>query len=290
VHSLPLIVSFVVAAAIVPPLVRALQEQGLVRENYRGRVLPFPIGAAIPVAAMGALIPLALLQELADLEVFRPDAFPVVTYVIGVALLGLLDDFLGSGIFGAERLERPVATTPRGWRGHASEILGGGFSTGAAKAAGSLGLALFALSGQGRSATEYLVGAGVLVLATNLFNLLDLRPGRSAKVLVLLGFALTLGSLSGDGLWTVGLFVGPVLVLLPFDLRERGMLGDTGSNAIGAVAGLWLVATLSATGQAIALAVMAVVTVYGEFRSISALVERTPGLRQLDSFGRIQNA
>ena len=81
-----------------------------------------------------------------------------------------------------------------------------------------------------------------------------------------------------------------MLVLLPFDLRERGMLGDTGSNAIGAVAGLWLVATLSTTGQAIALAVMAVVTVYGEFRSISALIERTPGLRQLDSLGRIQHA
>jgi hypothetical protein len=50
------------------------------------------------------------------------------------------------------------------------------------------------------------------------------------------------------------------------------------------------VATLSTTGQAIALGAMAVITVYGEFRSISALIERTPGLRQLDSLGRIQNA
>ena len=121
-------------------------------------------------------------------------------------------------------------------------------------------------------------------------NLIDLRPGRSAKVLIILGAALSLGAWSADGLWTVALFLGPILVLLPFDLRERGMLGDTGSNAIGAVAGLWLVATLSTTGQAIALAVMAVVTVYGEFRSISALIERTPGLRQLDSLGRIQHA
>ncbi|HEX8120762.1 MAG TPA: hypothetical protein VF549_05780, partial [Solirubrobacteraceae bacterium] len=154
----------------------------------------------------------------------------------------------------------------------------------------SLGLALFVLSGQNRSTEEYLLGAGVLVLATNLFNLLDLRPGRSAKALILLGAALTLGAQTADPLWTVGLFLGPILVLLPFDLRERGMLGDTGSNAIGAVAGLWLVATLSTAGQAIALAVMAVVTVYGEFRSISALIERTPGLRQLDSLGRIQHA
>jgi UDP-N-acetylmuramyl pentapeptide phosphotransferase/UDP-N-acetylglucosamine-1-phosphate transferase len=287
-----LIVSVVTAAMVVPPLVRGLRDQGFVAKNYRRAALPFPSGLAIPIAAMLALIPLSIVQQIGDVEVFKPAAFPAVTYVLGVALLGLIDDFVGSGLFSAAaaRLERPVKATPRGWRGHARAILGGGFSTGAAKAAGSLGLALFALSGQGRSTAEYLLGVGVLVLATNLFNLLDLRPGRSAKVLIILGVALSLGAWSPDGLWTVGLFLGPVLVLLPFDLRERGMLGDTGSNAIGAVAGLWLVATLSTTGQAIALAVMAVVTVYGEFRSISALIERTPGLRQLDSLGRIQHA
>ena len=294
-HSLPLIASLIVAAVAAPPIVRALREQGFVRENYRGSSLPFPIGVAIPVAATLALIPLALLQELGDVDVFRAGAYPAVLYVVGVALLGLVDDFVGSGVFAVARLERPgaagdTASTPRGWRGHAGATLTGGFSTGAAKAAGSLGLALFALSGQGRTTPEYLLGVGVLVLATNLFNLLDLRPGRSAKALILLGTALTLGARDVGGLWTVGLFLGPVLVLLPFDLRERGMLGDTGSNAIGAVAGLWLVATLSTTGLAVALAVMAVVTVYGEFRSISALIERTPGLRQLDSLGRIQHA
>ena len=291
-QSLPLILSVVVAALVVPPLVRALRDQGFVSTNYRDAPLPFPTGMAIPVAAMLALVPLALIQELGDVTVFRPGAYPAVTYVLGVALLGLIDDFVGSGLLSGLRLERPgeEPPAPRGWRGHGREILGGGFSTGAAKAAGSLGLALFALSGQHRSTTDYLVGVGVLVLATNLFNLLDLRPGRSAKVLILLGAALSLGAWDAGGLWTVGLFVGPILVLVPFDLRERGMLGDTGSNAIGAVAGLWLVATLSTTGQAIALAVMAVVTVYGEFRSISALIERTPGLRQLDSLGRIQHA
>ncbi|MEA2458634.1 MAG: hypothetical protein QOC95_1606, partial [Thermoleophilaceae bacterium] len=177
-HSLPFVVSLAVAALVVPVLVRALREQGFVTKNYRRQPLPFPIGAAIPLAAMFALVPLSLVQEIGGVDVFRAGAYPAVTYVVGVALLGLLDDFVGSGLFSAVRLERPVRGTPRGWRGHAAAILGGGFSTGAAKAGGSLGLALFALSGQGRSTGAYLVGAGVLVLATNLFNLLDLRPGR----------------------------------------------------------------------------------------------------------------
>jgi hypothetical protein len=47
------------------------------------------------------------------------------------------------------------------------------------------------------------------------------------------------------------------------------------------------VLALAPTGQIVALVVIALVTVYGEFRSISSLVERTPFLRQLDSIGRL---
>jgi UDP-N-acetylmuramyl pentapeptide phosphotransferase/UDP-N-acetylglucosamine-1-phosphate transferase len=278
VHALPLAISFLVAAVVAPPLVRGLREQGYTRENYRGAAVAFPAGIAVPVVALLALVPLSLFAELADEQVFKPGAQAAVTYVVGVALLGLLDDLVGS--------DSPA----RGWRGHAREAAAGGLSTGAIKAVGSLGLALYALSGSGSDAGEYLLAVAVLVLATNLFNLLDLRPGRSAKALVLLGLALSLGAMDADPLWTVGLFLGPILVLLPLDLRELGMLGDTGSNAIGAVAGLWLVLTLSVTGQAIALAVMAALTIYGEFRSIAAVIDRTPGLRHLDSLGRTSNA
>ena len=275
---LPLAIAFLTAALVAPPLVRGLRDQGRARENYRGAQVAFPAGIAIPVVALLALVPLSLVARFADEEVFRPGTGAAVTYVLGVALLGLLDDLVGS--------DSPA----RGWRGHARATASGGLSTGAIKAVGSLGLALFALSGTGGSDGEYLLAVGVLVVATNLFNLLDLRPGRSAKALVLLGVALSVGAMDAGPLWTLGLFLGPILVLLPLDLREIGMLGDTGSNAIGAVAGLWLVLTLSVTGQAIALAVMAALTIYGEFRSIAAVIDRTPGLRHLDSLGRTSHA
>ena len=41
-------------------------------------------------------------------------------------------------------------------------------------------------------------------------------------------------------LWTLGLFAAPALVAGVYDLRERAMLGDTGANLLGALAGLWL--------------------------------------------------
>jgi UDP-N-acetylmuramyl pentapeptide phosphotransferase/UDP-N-acetylglucosamine-1-phosphate transferase len=278
VQWLTLTVSFLMAAVVAPPLVRSLRDNDFVRENYRGAKVAFPTGIAIPVVALLALIPLSLLAELADADVFPDSARAGFTYVIGIALLGLIDDLVGS--------DMPA----RGWRGHARAAARGGLTTGAIKAAGSLGLALFVLYGAGLSTGEYLLEVAVLVVATNLFNLLDLRPGRSAKALVLLGAGLLIGSMDADPLWVVGVFVGPVLVLLPLDLREIGMLGDTGSNAIGAIAGVWLVLALDHTGQAIALAVMAAITVYGEFRSIASVIDRTPGLRHLDSLGRTTHA
>jgi UDP-GlcNAc:undecaprenyl-phosphate GlcNAc-1-phosphate transferase len=278
VQWLTLAVSFLMAAVVAPPLVRSLRDNDFVRENYRGAKPAFPAGIAIPVVALLALIPLSLLAELADADVFPVGVRAAFTYVMGIALLGLLDDLVGS--------DMPA----RGWRGHARAAAGGGLTTGAIKAAGSLGLALFVLYGAGLSTGEYLLSVAVLVVATNLFNLLDLRPGRSAKALVLLGVVLLIAEMDAEPLWVLGVFFGPVLVLLPLDLREIGMLGDTGSNAIGALAGIWLVLALDTTQQAVALAVMAVVTVYGEFRSIASVIDRTPGLRHLDSLGRITHA
>jgi UDP-GlcNAc:undecaprenyl-phosphate GlcNAc-1-phosphate transferase len=284
VQSLPLLVSLGVAVAIVPAAVMGLRNQGFVRQNYRGRQVAFPAGIALVAASLVALVPLALIDELDDGKVFRADSGVVLTYVLGVALLGLLDDLVGSEI------EPGAPPPPRGWRGHARATLRGSFSTGALKAAGSLGIALFVLRGRGLSTGDYLLAVALLVLATNLFNLLDLRPGRSAKALVLLGAGVTIGSRDLHPLWTLGLFVGPVLVLIPLDLRERAMLGDTGSNALGAMGGLWLVLALSTLAQLIALGVIAIATVYGEFRSLSELIERTPLLRQLDSLGRPTHA
>ena len=52
------------------------------------------------------------------------------------------------------------------------------------------------------------------------------------------------------------------------------MLGDTGSNLIGAIAGVWLLTTLGETARLIALAAVVALTIYGELRSISATIER----------------
>ena len=269
---LPFVVATVTALVLAPALRASLASNGFVRENYRGERLPFPFGVAVVAAAAVALVPLALIYAATDDSLVEDTPSVVLTFALGVAALGLADDVLSGA--------------SRGWRGHGAAVMKGSFSTGALKAAGTLGLALWVTSGEA-SFGDQLLATGVLVLATNLFNLLDLRPGRSVKGLVLLGAALMIGEGELHTFEHLGLFVGPLLVAGLFDVRERAMLGDTGSNLTGALAGLWLVLVLGTTGQVVALVVLAAITAYGEFRSISDLVDRTPGLSHLDSIGRI---
>lgn len=275
-QTLPLFVAAAVAQLIARPALRALGEGPLARANYRGRLIACPLGLVIVAAALAALGPLAVVQQLAQRTVLRPEFAWVSIYVLGVATLGLADDALKGGA--------------RGWRGHGRDVLAGGFSTGALKAVGSAGLAAYVMAIQGVGTGDFLLGAAVLVLATNAFNLLDLRPGRSAKAFVLLGAGLTLGATDLHPLWALGLFVGPALVVGVRDLREDGLLGDTGANVLGAMAGAWLILTLSSAGQLVALLVLAAINAYGEFRSITELIARTPLLRQLDSWGRSDDA
>jgi hypothetical protein len=270
-------VGIAVALLVVPAGVRGLLDAGLSRENYRGARLAFPLGAVLATAALVALAPLAFLDDRGDLDLLEPGLRHWLPYLLGIAFLGFLDDSLGQG-------ERAAA--PRGWRGHARALREGRLSTGAIKAVGALALAAYVVSGRGLEAERYLADVALLILATNAFNLLDLRPGRAEKGLVLLGLGLCLGAWTVAPLELLGIFLGPVLVGAWFTLRERAMLGDTGSNLIGAMAGVWLLATLGGTGRLVALAALAALTIYGEVRSISRAVESVPPLRWLDSLGR----
>ena len=87
-------------------------------------------------------------------------------------------------------------------------------------------LKLVGIPAVGLLATRPLSGALLVGLAANALNQLDTRPGRALKA------------------YLVGCVSSPVrrsataVLLLPYDLREMAMLGDAGSNALGALLGL----------------------------------------------------
>ncbi len=187
---------------------------------------------------------------------FRGLRLPLVGWKIGatngpavaaVAALGLADD-LWSG-------------PERGFRAH----LAGGRTTGVLKLVG--------IPVVGLVATRRLSGALLVGLAANALNQLDTRPGRALK-------AYLAGALAVDAP------VGLAVLMLPYDLREMAMLGDAGSNALGAMLGLSSVKRFTGRGQWVAIGALAGLTLIGERTSIGAWVERTPGLAWIDRLGR----
>jgi hypothetical protein len=167
--------------------------------------------------------------------------------VAAVAALGLADD-LWSG-------------PERGFRAH----LRAGRTTGVLKL---VGIPLVGLL-----ATRRLSGALLVGLAANAVNQLDTRPGRALKAYLIAAPA-------------VGAPVGTAVLLLPYDLREMAMLGDGGSNALGAMLGLSSVSRFTERGRWVAIGALAGLTLLGERRSLGRLIEQSPLLRELDALGR----
>jgi len=64
------------------------------------------------------------------------------------------------------------------------------------------------------------------------------------------------------------------------------MLGDAGSNALGALLGLHSVKRFTGRGQWLAIGALAGFTILGERKSIGTWIEQAPVLSWLDRLGR----
>jgi hypothetical protein len=79
---------------------------------------------------------------------------------------------------------------------------------------------------------------------------------------------------------------GAALGVLRPDLAGTAMLGDTGANAAGALVGTALLGRTGRRGRVVALAALAALTLASEKVSFTTVIESTPGLRELDAWGR----
>ena len=228
------------------------------RPNDRGRKVLFPLGVVL-LATAGLALTAGLDRWL--------------VFLCGVGYLGLIDDLAGG--------------SARGWREHARSLARGELSTGAIKAWGTLALAAYAAAGEGASGAELVVDVLALALAAHLGNLLDTGPGRTEKALAITAAVVCLAARSLAPLAPIAPLIPVVALCAWLTLSERAMLGDTGASMIGGMTGVLLVTTLSALGTGLALAGLIAIALYGEFRSISAVIERVPPLQRLDSLGRV---
>ncbi len=157
------------------------------------------------------------------------------------------------------------------------------------KLAGIGGAGLCAAALLGGAPADVMINAGLTAGGANLLNLFDLRPGRAIKVALASGALLAAGPpgpARGAACRAVAAPAGAALALLPDDLAERAMLGDTGANALGAMLGAAAAASLPRPARIALLAGIAALTAASEVVSFTKVIERTPPLRWLDMLGR----
>lgn len=149
---------------------------------------------------------------------------------------------------------------------------------------GAAALVAWRLDGNG---WRLVLGIPVIAGAANLWNLLDVIPGRAIKYF--LPAVAVLGITASDDAVTVlsALAFGAGVSALYFDLRERAMLGDAGANVLGFIVGIGLFQVLSTVGLAAALCVILALHVLSETITLSRIIQATPPLRWFDRLGRL---
>lgn len=257
------------AAILLPFWAEAAKKLGLVRLNYRGLPTVQSMGvvfiALFPAAGLWArtsgLIPAGLLSRF-------------VIVVIGFGLLGLLDDILGDG-------------KSKGFGGHLRRLFsGGGFSTGLLKAVLGFIVSFWAVSGLPGFFPTALWRAALVALSANFLNLLDLRPGRSLKGFFLLA-ALVIWQIPQEAVVLLLLpFLLTALVYFPRDLAGEGMLGDTGANSLGGIAGLAAAYGGGAGFQIVLMALLIFIHILAEKKSLTKIIAGNYFLRYIDHLGR----
>lgn len=243
--------------------------------NYRGKQLPMGLGLVMVLGVVLWTLLLILLSWLVRGRLESRDwrSLVILAGLVLVAAAGLYDDL------------RPGPV--RGLAGHMRELGRGRLTTGGVKLAATVvAAAAVTLDLDGRG-WRLVLAVPVVAGATNLWNLLDVRPGRAVKWFIPVSVVLVAAARGADYTIVGPTALGAAVIVLPLDLRERSMLGDAGSNALGFVAGVGIFLSLSAPGLLGVLMVLVALHVMAETVTLSRLIEAAAPLRWYDRLGRV---
>lgn len=241
--------------------------RGITKVNYRGIKITPALGPALILAYLPVLV----------MELLRGEYFSRVlalsVLLLGISLCGLWDDLIDEQV--------------SGFKGHLGALFKGQLTAGLLKMITAFWVGLiFVAALDDIAAGERVLALFLVLLSANGLNLFDRRPGRSLKVFFGGMLLILLLARAGGALEIFLPLLAIGLVIAPFDFNAEGMLGDCGSNMLGAALGAAAVYYLSLHWQWAMLLGWVALHGYAEFGSISNLIERSSLLSRLDKMGR----
>ena len=253
----------------IPMISKMLENSGMIRENYRGDMIPVGLGLVfIPTLVINSII-LIYSNSVPEKVIM---IYMLLFASIAMSFVGIIDDSLGN---------RGVT----GLIGHFKALFKGSLTTGAFKAllGGFVGLTLAVTLS--KSIPNIIVATLVVALSTNMMNLFDLRPGRAIKAYVMLAIIIFLASAKFNR-EVMMLIVPAVLAYFYFDLRALTMMGDAGSNVLGVSIGVFIVSSFDLPVQLVSLVLLVAIHVLTEKFSLTKIIENNKFLNYVDKLGR----
>ncbi len=263
---------FALAALIGTPAVTILilRRTGALRANFRGELIPTMFGLSITASSI-----MLLLLTFGHSPRTRTPVLIWIVLLLSFCVLGFVDDRWGNKEI-------------KGLKGHIGAALKHRqITSGLVKAVGGviagliIGYWLYP-----NDMLKLVAACMVIALSANGMNLLDLRPGRACAVFlicstVLLAAALFAPTPNVDVL-LLTFVVLPAVPAWLLDSRAKVMLGDTGSNVLGAAIGLAVADTQSIIFEVVTIAILIAAHIIAERRSITQIIANNKMLSSLD--------
>ncbi len=243
----------------------------LVRPNYRGEMIPLGIGVIF--SDMWLLILIICWIFFDPERIFLIEGFILWGIMLIMTVLGFIDDFRGN-------------TEIKGLRNHFRQMLKGHVTTGAAKAIGGAVVSVVIAWYFSADILQFIINFIVAVLSINYVNLLDLRPGRAGKGFLIYALLIVLFGIGKPQTAYLCIIAVIVLVHLYYDLRARVMMGDAGSNCLGAALGFTAVAVMPTAVKIIMAVLLIAFHWLTEKYSLSEIISRNKLLDAFDKLGR----
>lgn len=233
--------------------------------NYEQAIVPYSLGAFV-------------VYSYAVMCAFPPNESAVFSYislgyVIGIWIIGFIDDRYGSG-------------EPKGIRGHIGVFLNDRrWTTGLIKAVGTILLAgVYTFLSQPQSGITSIMMFMLLCLFPHIMNLFDTRPLRVWKISLMVSAVIV-------AFMPIPRFSTLVYVLTIFYLvyvmegERKAVLGDNGATATGAILAIWLTHEGSMELQYFSVTILFLLLLAAERVSFSMWIAERPFFRWMDGIG-----
>lgn len=233
--------------------------------NYESNLVPYSLGSVI-------LYCYAVLYSFPPL-IADSISFSAYFYILGVWLLGLIDDIYG-------------ARYPKGLKGHFRYFLRNKLiTTGLLKAIGTLTLAtIYIWLNPSTSFYLNLLSLFLLVGLPHVMNLFDTRPLRVWKIALCFAVLLLLTSPVPSFLFVITIFA-VFYTTFVIEGHKKAMLGDNGATAVGAILAVIIVNETAIGTQVSVLLAASLIVLLAERWSLSSIIEKSTVLRTIDRIG-----